>query len=513
MKNLRKLPVFALFIFLGIQGIFAQQKLRIENVRKAYLRNSGVIYGGKDIKGYFFFYQSDKVSKKEVEYALKLTDQNLNPAKEIKFVDSKDLILQESAYNGKDLVFQFYNNKEGYLEYRIYGTDGELRNSYTRELDKKSKKYYENYLDLNAETQSIFPLGKGGFASVLPLRDDGKYSYEVNFMMTDKKKLVPYTPENEDKFSQPQYIGSTDSVLLIQVLRRTRLLSQDMESWLVGFNVFTGKRIFEMQTIQDFNFYPMNVASIRNSNGNFMLMGPYFKKEDRAVRDHSLGLAVWVLDSRGKVISQKYNSWDKELSKFIPVNERGKVEKIGFVYFHSIQQTISGDIFAVGEGYKKQVSALGMASALAGARTGSIKIRTTDMVLLKFTKDFEISAIKIYNKTNNDISLPQGYETLNAPSLAMVVKATGGFDYEYTQTDEDVSEFVVGYSDYEKSKDFKGLTFNTIHYDGENLAEDKFNLKSNASSMRVLPAKIGSVLVLEYNKKTSSIDAHIEKIN
>lgn len=135
------------------------------------------------------------------------------------------------------------------------------------------------------------------------------------------------------------------------------------------------------------------------------------------------------------------------------------------------------------------------------------------MVMMQFDKDFNITGAKIYDKSNNDVYLPNGSEFLNAPSLALMIKALGGFDYDYTMADDSVDEFVVGYSDYEKGGDFKGLTFNTLRYDGQKVTQDKLQLNSKASTMRILPAKIGSVLVIEYFKKDKRLDARIEKVN
>jgi hypothetical protein len=514
MKSMQaKRLMLVMFIISLASPTIAQEKIKIENVQNIYLRNSGAIFSNREVKGYFFFFMSDKINKVENEYTLKLTDQNLNPAKEIKFTDSKDVLLLESAFNGKDIVFQFYNRKESYMEYKIYSPDGKLKNSYTKEFDKKSKAYFERYIEMQEESKSLFPLGNVGFASVLPVRDGKKYSYEVNFFLSDRKKQVAFNPEDEEKLSQAQYIGSTDSILLIQVMKKAKMLSNNLDSWLIGFNVITGKKVFEMETVKDYNFYPMNVSAIKNSGGNYMLMGPYFEKNERAGLDRSLGLGIWVMDAKGNVVSQKYNGWDGQLGKVLPVDAKGKVDDLGYVFVHSVVRASNGNIFAIGEGYKKQASVGGIAGKLVGAGTSAAKIRTTDMVMMQFDKDFNITGAKIYDKTNNDVYLPNGAEFLNAPSLALMIKALGDFDYNYTMADDNVDEFVVGYSDYERSGDFKGLTFNTIRYDGQKISQDKLSLNSKASSMQILPAKIGSILVLEYFKKDKRLDVRIEKIN
>src|SRR6476620_380545 len=99
-KNRSKILIFALML-IGMQS-FAQ-KLTIDNVVSVTLRNSGVILERDQIKGYYFFYQSDKIDRKTNEYTLQLVDENLNKLKDIKFQDSKDIALLESSFNGTSL--------------------------------------------------------------------------------------------------------------------------------------------------------------------------------------------------------------------------------------------------------------------------------------------------------------------------------------------------------------------------------------------------------------------------
>src|SRR4051812_47879536 len=85
------------------------QKFSIENVRKAALRTSDAIKEGTDVKGYYFFYVSDKIDKRTNEYTLRILDNNLGVLKDIKFQDSKDVTILESSFNGTDLIFLMYN--------------------------------------------------------------------------------------------------------------------------------------------------------------------------------------------------------------------------------------------------------------------------------------------------------------------------------------------------------------------------------------------------------------------
>ena len=128
MKTLKLTVLLFIFCLLAIV-VPAQNKLTIDKVYKAYLRNSGDIRADNQIKGYFFFYQSDKIDRKTNEYTLKIVDQNLNPVKDIKFTDSKNVSLLEASYNNEALAFLFYNDDEKPTEVRIYGLDGKQRSS------------------------------------------------------------------------------------------------------------------------------------------------------------------------------------------------------------------------------------------------------------------------------------------------------------------------------------------------------------------------------------------------
>jgi hypothetical protein len=88
----------------------------------------------------------------------------------------------------------------------------------------------------------------------------------------------------------------------------------------------------------------------------------------------------------------------------------------------------------------------------------------------------------------------------------------GAFDYDFTTGEPDNSSFSVCFSDYVRTSEYKGKTFNTIRYNGTKFTTDKIEMKSKASSMKVLPAKPGSVMIMEYFKKSKRLDFRLEKI-
>jgi hypothetical protein len=522
---MKKLLVTAIFLFVLIyrQDGYAQSKLSIDNIRSVYLRNTGPIIANEEIKGYFSFYQSDKVDKHTNEYTLQILDENLNKVKSIKFTDSKNIVLLESSYNGSEIMFMFYDKDQKLLDYRVYAIDGKQKFNYQRPIDKKTQNYIAQAFSLNTEetqNKSLFGIPGRGFATAVPVRDGKQYTFEVNFYQTDKKKSWTYTPVDDQRMSQAQYLGHSDSVLIFEVLKKKKLMTNKMDSYLLGIYLHNGKKAFEFETDREkYNFYPMNIAKFKNTN-QYMLMGLYYDKDDKVNKDKSLGLGVWVMNNQGKVITAKYNSWDGDISKYLKIDKRGRVDELGYLYFHRIIQTEGGKIFAIGEGYKRVVSALGVGLKVLQAAGGGVssspttKIKITDMVLMEFNDQFEVKNAQIYDKNSNSIELMSGGDFMSAPLLATIIKYVyDGFDYAFSQTDQSHSTFSVGYTNYVRSKDYKGLTFNAISYYNNNITTDKINLKTSSSRMRILPAKTGSVMILEYFKKDKRIDMRLEKIN
>ncbi|MBK7559079.1 MAG: hypothetical protein IPI54_12870 [Chitinophagaceae bacterium] len=518
MKKILTLFVLAI---MATTFIHAQDKLSIENVRSIYIRNSGEIMDGDELKGYFTFYVSDKVDSKTNEYTVQIMDNNLNKIKDIKFEDDKAVQILESSYNGQSIMFLFYNKREKTLEYRAYNFEGKMISTYTKELSNRSKMLLEQTYGQKSDegqNEALFSVQDQGYVTVYPVKEGKYYTYEVNFFFTDRRKQWSYeaAEEQDDKWASAMFLGSTDSLVIFEVIKQKRLMGGVPHSWLLGLNIYTGKKVFEVSTeAEDYKFYPMNISAIRGSS-DFLLMGTYYEPDGKVMKDASLGLAAWVFNPQGKVVSKKYNSWDGAISKYIATDKKGRVADLGYVYFHKILQTADGNFFAIGEGYKKVASGLGIATAILNRGSGSVataKLKITDLVTFKFNDKFEIKDAKIYDKNSNSQEMQSGAEYSSPHTMAVMAKAWGFFDYDFTQTNKEHTRFSVCYSDYVRDKDFKGKTFNSITYNEGKMTTDKIELTSKAKWLRVFPAKTGSVMIMEYFKKEKRLEMRLEKLN
>ena len=514
-----KQTIAAIIAIMAIAFSVNAQKMSIENVYKVTLRNSAAIKQGSEVKGYYFFYVSDKVDKNTNEYTLRITDDNLTILKDVKFEDSKHVTVLESSFNGTDLIFLFYNDDERTLEYKVYGADGKEKFSYVRELTKKEKNYLQTtYLAVNDEDNTfkgLYPVEGLGFISNTPSREDKDYTFEIDYFSTGQKKQWTYNPTEGAKRFMGDYLGTSNGVVYLEVLKYSSMMDQKPESSLVGLSLETGKQLFEIATDSKYRFYPATLSSL--NDGSAFIFGEFFDPNANIVKDKSRGFAFWKVDATGKITFEKYCSWDLDLGKYLNVTSGGKIEDFGYMYLQKMVQVTDGSVYAVGEGYKKAASALGIASkvmSMGGGGISAVKIKVTNMILIKFDKDFNVADAKIYEKNSNSVELPSGAEYVGTAALGKFIKYSyGGFDYAYTQENRDKTSFTVCYSDYVKGKDYKGSTFNSITYNDGKFTTDKINTKSEASRSAILPGKQGQVLMLDYYKKAKRLDIHFEKLN
>jgi hypothetical protein len=516
MKRLFFIGLIMMFAVINLVG----QTMTVNNVYKASPRNASAIKEGSEVKGYYFFFISDKIDKKTNEYTLRITDNNLKLLKDIKFQDSKHVSILESSFNGTDLIFLFYNDDERTFEYQVYGAEGKRKHTYNRQLTKKEERFLETvYLNMDDEEEQykgLYPIENTGFISVMPSREDKDYTFQIDFFATDKRKQWTYTPTEGGKRFIGDFLGYYNGTVYIEVLRFGGAFDQKPDSYILGLSLETGKKIFEKPTDSKFRFYPASLSII--NGGKAYLYGEYFDVDGNIMKDKSKGFAFWSIDEKGTISSEKYLSWDIEMGKYLDVTSKGKIADFGFMYLHQIIQTADGKIYAIGEGYKKAASAFGIASTiLSGGRNRAsvTKIKVTDMMMLSFDADFNIKDAKVYSKNSNNVELPGGYDFVSTPLMGKMLKFYfGGFDYSYTQVSKDLTSFSVCYSDFVKEKGgYKGGTFNSITYANGKFTTDKINTKSDAKFSAIYPSGQGRVLIMDYYKKDKRLEMHVEKLN
>ena len=250
-------------------------------------------------------------------------------------------------------------------------------------------------------------------------------------------------------------------------------------------------------------------------DGAVRYFGQYFDKDAKTAKENSLGLCTFTMSLDGEISNRRYVSWAKDVSQLLPANDKGKIEDVGYLFFHDFIPTPSGSVFGVAESYRKTTDALGVAGKvlnMGGGGGSTSKIVVEDLYVFEFSPEFELKAVTRIEKSKHDVYLPAGAAYMSPQVLSLIVLYFNGYDYVFTQKKDDL--FSVGYTDFEMRKGEKnGLVYGAVNYlDGE-LSSDKIDLATDAEELRVLPAKTGYIAVWEYYQKEKKMDIRLERVN
>lgn len=501
------------------------QKKSFDDVLKVTLNSKGAIMNGTEVSGYYLFYAVDKAEKGKMNYLLKILDNNLNQVASKSITDEKGVLLMESVYNGKSLMLKFYkpSNKDKEFTYRQYDMTGERKSSKTRpggRLDYAMLAQNQGNDD-DGTLPTLFPVPGKGFINYILDTEKGAMSqskYIIEFMPEDEatgKAWKASSSPSSEMYESASFLACDEDILLSTTAKRKGAMNKDIEYYLLGTDMNTGDQLFET-SVED-SKYAIAVTNGTSEGDKIQLYGLYYEKNAKTAKEKSLGIFAMTLDKTGKVLERHYNSWAKDVSKFLPTNDKGKIEDVGYLYFHQFIKSADGTIFAIAESYRRTADAGGIAAAvLSGGRTagaGVTKIVIEDFYLFQFSTDFTIKDVKVIEKNKSDFAYP-GTDYMSISVMGIFVKYLGGFDYSFLQKSNDKSLFTIGYLDYEKRKGEKdGYLIGTLNYVDNEWVNDKIKLSSSSTSFSVLPGKPGYVMVFEYFKKEKKMDVRLEKLN
>lgn len=523
MKQLSITLLATLFLFWGAVSSLTAQNTTFSDVTSIQLRSSGTISDNDGIKGYFFFYKKEKVDRKTNSYLLKILDQNLKSIAEEEIVDSKNLVLQQGTYNGDAIMLKFYDVKEKELSYRVFTKEGKLKNNVSRKIEDKYEVYSFSAIEGDPNRpNTMFAVGNKGFVDYTFIKEK-RVGYKMAYIPTDGSKGWTFKSDPATKETMAgSFLFANEEVILSAELKRPKLMSnKGLSFFIVAHSVNDGKKLWDIK-LEDpgFEVSLLNTYTDEKTK-ELVLFGSYFEKGKNITKSKSLGVFSFVVNQNsGKIAKRNFISWVDDAGKFLPISDKGKIDDVGYVFFHQFIKTADGRVFGIGEQYYKAVSASGvalslLASATDGRGASMAKMVVKDFYIFEFNEDFSLKDIKIFEKGKSNIMLPEGFEFLSAATIAQHVKNIGGFDYYFTQSQDGGEVFHVGYLDYDREED-KGQKeyFGALTYADGEFSTDKVVLKVKKKvTLNVMPAKAGHILILEYDRKEQTLDLHLEPFN
>lgn len=488
---------------------YSQEKI-ISQVGGFRLKNSGVIKTDENISGYFNFYKVDKLKKGQVEYAINIIDENLNDIATKSFICDKNTSLKESSYNNQSLIFQLFNEKENFFRLVTFDNKANLKDDIKIEIAKKDLKWIK-YAAASGYKNSLLSVENKGFVFNY-YKSAKKLSYQLKYIPTNGGKSWTYTPDS-DQLLDINPIQSNDKVIVAIEASRPSMMSKKITNRVLFIDVDSGKLLFAKNYEQGEN--PRSIANAYlNESNEVIMIGEYFKKGAKIVKDESLGIFAESTSLDGTVKFDTKINWDDEL--FPALKAAYGDEKIAercHILFHDFIKTKDGNYYAIGELYKKSIDGAALAVGVLSRSGGpTSKIVITDAIIIKLDPTFKLLDVKVFEKGK---STSPAFSILSPQLNALWAKSLGNFDYVFTQRDSQKDRFYTGFVDYERLKGEKNkFAFKSINYSDGELSEDKVYLKnSRRESSRVYAGKTGHVLINEYNRKEKTITLHLEKIN
>jgi len=512
-KQFQKL--MALCFVIGAMTLANAQSKTINDLTTFKIKNSGAMMDADmNVDGYYYFYQVDKLKKGQREYAIKLLDNNLNDIATKSYVDEKYITLADSKFNNQALFMAFENEPKGYYRIALYDKSGtELQKIKVDASIKEIQK--QRYFETQGFAKLVSAVDNKGFLfnqvklnkkvgySLMYVPTDGGNSWEYNSPV-DSKEMIFLTP-----------LRANESVVVALQSSKKSLLSGTMNNKIVVLDINTGKLLFEKSYNRDED--PKMVTNAFLNDKNLVLLGEYFKKGENIYKDKSSGLFSETLDFQGNVVSSSEVDWEGQLGKMIDAKTDDDKKKKGrnYVYFHDVVRTQKGTYLAIGERFKRTASAGGIAMmALTRGGGSATQLTITDALFLEFDANFNLEKVNVFEKGKSRV--PE-LTMFSSPQLsAHLVNMMGGFDYNFTQRDTKRDRFYATFLDYERIKGSKNKTaFKSIMYQDGQFSQDKIYLENDAKKIdyRIMPGKLGHVVLMEYNKKKKTLQVHLEKMN
>lgn len=518
MKKLRTIVVTILSLLIFIPS--HAQEVVIENIREFTKGNSGVIRNGTQVKGYFFFYQVEKADKKNRVYEILVLDENLKETANQKITEPKTVGLLEATYNDNVILFKFYDSKAKKVIHRNMTTTGTLGDKVMRAATKQEIADYNFRINSDKTASAeLTAAGKEMFVDVSKSKVGKFIGYSIAGISNNAETVWTYAPTTLTVHEDVSVLYADDKTALFLISSLKKGSTTDYKFSVLCLDVKSGEKKFlnKLQNSQ-YNMMAHN-AHIDYEKSQIVLIGEYYDAKEKAGKSASDGVFVNVMDLNGGEVSESYIDWIKDVSPSLEEEDKKELKKI-FIYFHNIVRLSNGNVMAIGEQYKKQVSKAGVAmNVLMGSNNTNVSMAEMwvgKFLLLTINSEYKLEAVKILDKKPNSMLMDESWTYVNQHRLAQYMAATGEFDFRFSLPNEDASLLSIGYVDREKIEG-KGRARRIFHnevYDVKTntYTHAKMLLETEGLNIYALPNKVDRVLIYEFFRKAKQIKLHLEEI-
>jgi hypothetical protein len=519
--------VLTLAVLIGMSSeIFSQSS--INNISFNRTASKGEIVENNKIVGYYYFAFKDKADKKNNIYEVNIFDDNYNKVKSFEITRPKRSLLLEMVFNGEVFLLHFLD-KKGY-EFVTFDKNGKMLGSSLvpkKEIAKIEMQMIQLNINSGSENLTIFSNGSEGFVRANPSKT--KYTgFQVVGYDNYAKPTWKYL--SDPNSSQLEYAGITDiagGIVSLSITKKKNKMTQVINMFSLILDSESGEKIVEMELGNNEKGRLSLLKSFVNvAEKKILLVGEYYAPKDDIIKDKSEGLFLKELSMKGKEVTMKKYGWKTDIAKFNQKNldeeDKKDTEKSFRIFFHDVVFTKDGHLFLVGEQFKKQISAGGVALKAVGTLTGNssnasaFEVRVANMAVIELDKDYKLVAFDLIQKKKSSVLLPNGAGFMSTQALGYYIKSTGQFDYSFTSKDVDNDKFSVVYNDLDRkeTKDAKrsDTMLGVISINGTERKNERVPINSDARTYSIQAAKPGYIAIIEIFRKEKRVDFRMEQI-
>lgn len=513
MKTRTTLTIF--FLLFGLFSYSQKKKKRKKETinTEALVVNTQLIRAGQimengTLRGYYEFYSIDKPFAGKQNYRINVFDENANNLNSLKLKESENYDLLNSAYGNEQICFMFLDHDRRRFVYKVYNMEGKLFSNHTARL---SEQEYTNLEYHGSTAAQIYSLESGGFVSTSSYFQNIKVSFKLTKFGGNSKKTKRYRYPFKRKYNYPKILGTHKGTIVVSVIAKKALRGKPMFK-IIGIDENRLKKTYTKSSEKDgkYIFYPYSMTTSSNLN-SFKLSGTYYKIKSNPSKK-TTGLAMWELDSVGKILDEKYVAWDSDFKGFLKIKKNSRAKKIGFINIHKVITASDGKTYAIGEGYKKTYNPWSLIPSMFLFPMFCSKFKVSDIVLFEFDKNFNFLSGKQISKRKKTKSR-RGFATSNVHRLKNDLSYM--FSYNYAQFNEDKNELMFTYSDKPKMlkrKKFKQV-LNTCRVTNEGYIFDQLDPnKENASSVKYYVNQYGKVICYSKSKNSDKYSFRVIKV-
>ena len=505
--------LFICLVFLSIKG-FAQDAQKVfDEVKNVTVRNSGVIKKNNVIKGYYSFYEFDKVNRKTRLFKINLLDENLNELGTKEITGPKDWELLGSGFDGNDFCFKFWDEKAKTFQLKVYDQEAREETSSTLKINYHvtATKAVEFGRVVN---QDINILENNGFVDYT--FNDPNDAFIISYVngTTQKSWQQAYQPEGKSKVMLPTFLNGNGDIILTGVSRIEKgLYTLKTQHSLLANSTKDGSVLFDFSTeFGDNHVVPINAVF---EGDKILVIGLNYKSE-KSFTTSPDGLAFLELDKSGKLLKSNFKTFEESLVKYLPMEDH-KLQGGYYLFIHDIVRTNHNTNVIIAEKFKKAFDGAGAAMSMFSSSAGAIKLQLENMVAIEYDMDGNvIQALEIPKAKGTTGTFPSYTGFLPPYLLANAAKALGEMDYMYTLTNDDNSDITFSFVDYDRldADAKKTKNFGQIKYRHGKFSVDKVAIKNDkATFSQLLPAKTDHILQINYFKKDKKLTFDLIKLN